>query len=80
MCAISCHRPSRAEEELRGKQLKAWCGMLLENHEEQVVEALAKDQFTVEGMALSAVTSWWCGSVEPCPGSHAHGNLGHFLT
>lgn len=43
-------RPGKAEEQLRKKQLTTFCGMLLESHEEEVVEALLSDQFSTAGV------------------------------
>lgn len=31
---------SRAEEEIRAKQLKSYCGMIIEEHEENIVHAI----------------------------------------
>jgi hypothetical protein len=39
-------RPEKPEEQLRVKQLTSFCGLLLEEHEEAVVEALMTDQFS----------------------------------
>lgn len=42
---LTC-RPEKPEEQLRVKQLTTFCGLLLEGHEEEVVEALMTDQFS----------------------------------
>lgn len=39
-------RPEKPEEQLRVKQLTTFCGLLLEGHEEEVVEALMTDEFS----------------------------------
>lgn len=48
-------RPSQEEEDARQKQLKSYCGLLLEEREDEVVEALTSDQFSAAGAA-----SWTC--------------------
>lgn len=49
MLPCVCHaarRPDKAEEQLRIKQLTTFCGLLLESHEEEVMEALMSDGFS----------------------------------
>ncbi|KAF8055936.1 hypothetical protein HT031_006575 [Scenedesmus sp. PABB004] len=44
-------RPSKAEQEARGKALKAFCGLLIEEHEDDVVAALTGEAFARRGVA-----------------------------
>lgn len=44
-------RPSKAEEDLRVKQLTTFCGMVLERYEDEVLQALVSDQFITQGAA-----------------------------
>lgn len=65
--AVGCRyvRPAKPEEELRVKQLKTFCGMLLESKEEEVVEALMTDQFAagVAPVLCQQITSRCQGKV-----------------
>jgi hypothetical protein len=62
---LSTCRPGKAEEQLRIKQLTTFCGLLLEGHEEEVVEALMSDQFAggVAPVLCQQITSRCRGKV-----------------
>eukprot|EP00878_Enallax_costatus_P024391 GHUV01026027.1.p1 GENE.GHUV01026027.1~~GHUV01026027.1.p1 ORF type:complete len:215 (+),score=63.94 GHUV01026027.1:288-932(+) len=44
-------RPSKAEEDLRIKQLTTFCGMMLERYEDEVLRAFMSDEFVTHGVA-----------------------------
>eukprot|EP00879_Flechtneria_rotunda_P005224 GHRR01005507.1.p1 GENE.GHRR01005507.1~~GHRR01005507.1.p1 ORF type:complete len:301 (+),score=79.80 GHRR01005507.1:153-1055(+) len=63
-------RPDKNEEEMRVKQLQSFCGLMLEDHEDAVVEALTSDEFYNQGVApvlCQQITSKCKGKQYPKP-------------